>query len=336
MIELPSSDSLSSTSVTPLDTAARIKSLAIEMGFQRAGIAPAAPLEHGSYYRNWLDAGHAGTMDYLRRSAAVRDDPRHLLPGAKSVVCVALQYAAGDDPPASVGTPSGRVARYARGRDYHTVMRRMLDRLAARMREVIEAPFRSQACVDTMPVLEKELARVAGLGWMGKNTLLLNRELGSYLFLGELVTTLALPSDQPVTDHCGSCTRCLDACPTRAFPAPYQLDATRCISYLTIEHRGEIPSALHAGIGDWVFGCDICQEVCPFNADPASSSNPALAASQTPARIPLEQLARLTSGDYRRLTRDSALRRASVKMLRRNAAIAIVNAAQDPAAHAAT
>ena len=187
-------------------------------------------------------------------------------------------------------------------------------------RHSTSAPF-----VDTGPVLERELAAAAGLGWIGKNTMLLDRQHGCNCFLGELITTLDLVPDAPVADHCGTCTRCLDACPTGAFPAPYQLDASRCISYLTIEHRGQIPAEYCESIGDWVFGCDICQNVCPFNRKAPPGTHPELASERVPARLGLLELLILRSGAYRRLTSDSAVRRARRNMLRRNAAIALGN-----------
>ncbi len=288
-------------------------------------------------------------MAYLSSSAEIRDQPSALLDGAKSAICVGLCYqphepappaaaANGEHSGAASGSPfaaadavalgGGRIARYARGRDYHYIMHRMLNRLLALMRQRIAAPFAARVCVDTLPLLEKELARAAGLGWMGKNTLTLDRRLGSYFCLGELLTTLDLPADQPVTDHCGTCTRCLDACPTQAFIAPYQLDASRCIAYFTIEHRGVIDPHIEAKLGDWVFGCDVCQEVCPFNQQAPPATHAELATPRVPARLPLLQLQSLSSGEYRRLTRGSALRRATVKMWRRNAAIAARNQAR--------
>ena len=303
-----------------------IKTLGHTVGFDRIGIAPVGPLERHSYYRDWLAAGYGGSLSYLARNVPLRENPSHLLPNARSVICVALNYkrpsatAPGDE------RPQGHVATYARGRDYHVVIREMLGELVDRLREQFAEPFEARICVDTAPVLERELARAAGLGWIGKNTCLLDRQLGSYLFLGEVITTLDLGPDEPVPDRCGRCTRCLEACPTGALRAPYQLDASRCISYLTIEHRGEIAAEFHTGIGDRVFGCDICQEVCPYNRRSPLATHPAITGDHTPALVDLLDLLKLRSAEYRRLTKGSAARRARRSMWHRNAAIALGNA----------
>jgi epoxyqueuosine reductase len=222
---------------------------------------------------------------------------------------------------------SGRIAQYARGADYHVALREMLTGVVRELRNRLDEPFEARIFVDTGPLLERELAAQAGLGWIGKNTLLLNEKLGSYLFLGEIVTTLELEPDAPLPDHCGSCTRCLEACPTRAFPAPYQMDASRCISYLTIEHRGVIPESLHAGIGEWLYGCDICQEVCPFNAKAPPARHPEILADRLPGRIALERVLEISQEDYRQLTRGTAAARARRDMWQRNAAIVLGNTA---------
>ncbi len=267
-------------------------------------------------------------MAYLARNAAPRENPAELLEGAKSVICVAVQYARPPESRTTAETPTGRVAQYARGADYHRVLRGKLRRFDQRLRDSLDQPFESRICVDTAPILERELAASAGIGWIGKNTLVMHPELGSYFFLGEILTTLELEPDTPATDHCGTCTRCIDACPTQALTAPYRMDATRCISYLTIEHRGEVNPALRGAVRDWVYGCDVCQEVCPFNADAPTAADPELAADRIPARLSLPMLQNLTSGDYRRLVRGTAAARASRAMWRRNADIASENAAR--------
>ena len=242
---------------------------ALELGFDRVAIGPAAPPEHGKELEAWLDAGYAGTMDYLERGRADRLDPARLLPGCRSVVAVAMSY----NPGAPSESDDWRaVSRYARGRDYHDVIRPRLLELGAFIRTAAGGSVTSRAAVDSSAVLERDLAARAGLGWIGKNTNLLTPSLGSYFFIGIVLTTAPLPFDEREPDRCGTCTACLDACPTRAFVAPYVLDARRCISYLTIEHRGDIEAELAGQVGEWMFGCDVCQEVCPWNrkAEPAS------------------------------------------------------------------
>ncbi len=303
------------------------RKIARSVGFDLAGVTVAGRVPQSEYYRNWLANRYHGSMDYMRRNVELREDPGRLLDGARSILCVALNYKRDQhDPPNPARTPTGRVAQYSRGADYHGVMKRMLAEVAERMRREIDEPFEHRAFVDTGPLLERALAAAAGLGWVGKNTLLMHEEVGSFLFLGELITTLEMAPDTPVPDHCGSCTRCLDACPTAAFPEPYRLDASRCISYFTIEHRGEVPAEFQHAIGDWVFGCDICQDVCPHNTHAPSVRNEALAERRVPERIDLVDLLRLTSGDYKRLTRGATTSRAKRSMWRRNAAIALGNA----------
>ena len=313
------------------------KKIAVEAGFDRAGITEAARVVQAEYYRNWIAAGQHGSMDYMRKNLDLRCDPRKLLDGARSIICVALNYKRPlRRPDKSAQSPTGRVAQYARGADYHGVIRRMLADVARRMREQIDEPFEFRVLVDTAPVLERALAAAAGLGWIGKNTLLMHERLGSFLFLAELITTLEMAPDSPVADHCGTCTRCLDACPTHAFPEPYRLDASRCISYFTIEHRGDTPAEFQPPIGEWVFGCDICQDVCPHNIDAPLAVHPELTESRVPERIDLVDLLQLTSGDYKRLTRGAATLRAKRGMWRRNAAVALGNADHlDPRARSA-
>jgi epoxyqueuosine reductase len=313
--------------MTPGEKTSLIKALALELGFDRVGIAHTGPSPTGPYYRGWLARGHAGSMTYLHRYAELRENPTRLLPGARSAICVALNYRRGERRAPTPSTrPAGRTAQYVRGTDYHRVIRGMLHELVARLREQLNEPFEQRLFVDTGPVLERELAAKAGLGWIGKNTMLLHQRLGSYLFLGETITTLDLEPDGPVPDRCGRCTRCLDACPTKAFAKPYQLDASRCIAYLTIEHRGEVPEGFHEQIGDWVYGCDVCQQVCPFNRRAPLATHPEINADRIPQHMPLVDLLRLRSAEYRRLTEGTAARRARRNMWRRNAAIALGNA----------
>ncbi len=265
-------------------------------------------------------------MHYLARHMAQRLDPRRLVPGARSIICVADRYHDGRAEPSPGPGPRGRIARYARGDDYHVVMKKRLHRLADELASQFPAEsFR--ACVDTAPVLEREIAQRAGLGAVGKHTLLIEPGNGSWLFLGELITTLALtPSEPCVEDPCGSCTRCIDACPTDAI-APWTVDATRCISYLTIEHRSEIDRDLHAAMGDWIFGCDVCQEVCPHNQPTERSRvadvHPAYA--ERHGGFDLLEVLEWTEQDRRDAFVRSAMKRAKLAMLKRNCLIAAGN-----------
>ncbi len=334
----------------PRATAELVKSWALAVGFDRAGVAALAPSATGEAYLRWLARGDAAGMGYLARRVEARLDPTAVLAGARSVLCVALQYW-----PLSKegGEPEGdlwpRVARYGRGRDYHEVMGEGLRQVARRL----EAAFPGTATrpyVDTGPVLERELAARAGLGAVGKNTNLLHPEGGSWFLLGELFTTLDLDPDVPLADLCGSCTRCLDACPTGALPEPYRLDANRCISYWTIEHRGAIPEERRAGMGDWVFGCDVCQEVCPWNQEPdevpgTPQKVPGTLESEVPgtlqevpgtlrgqlalpaerAELDLAGLLGLDRESYVERFRGSPMKRPKLAGLQRNAAVAMGN-----------
>jgi len=289
------------------------------LGFDRLAVGPATPPEHGDAFDAWLAAGYAGSMRYLARGREDRRDPARLLSGVRSVVAVALSYKPAPDDPAWPG-----VADYARGRDYHDVLRERLDTLARWLGEAAGGDVRSRAAVDTSAVLERDLAARAGLGWIGKNTNLLAPGLGSLFFIGILLTTAALEQDEPLPDRCGTCTACLDACPTEAFVGPYVLDARRCISYLTIEHRGPIPEPLRAGLGEWIFGCDVCQDVCPWNAKAAPSREPAWRAG-APSEAPAALLA-LDADAFRARFRGTAISRAKRAGLLRNAALALGNA----------
>ena len=310
--------------MTPAETTQHIKRIAAALGFDRCGITRAEPIEREEYVRRWLASGRAGTMDYLHRYLDQRLDSAKLVDGARSVIVVALSYKQDvPDPPAD--GPRGRVAMYAWGDDYHKVVKKKLFSLADQLRDVIDEPFDSKACVDTAPLLEREVAAAAGIGWIGKNTLVLNETQGSYFFLGALVTTLDLVADAPGVDHCGTCTACLDACPTDAFPAPYEMDASRCISYLTIEHRGTIDEKFHEPMGDWIFGCDVCQEVCPHNRSAPSTREPRFTIREPGPRPKLDEILRWTDADYAEKLRGSAIKRAKIDMLKRNALIASSN-----------
>jgi epoxyqueuosine reductase len=316
-------------SLVGLALGAVVKARARELGFDRVAIGPAEPPEHGDALEAWLDAGYAGTMGYLERGRADRLDPARLLPGCRSVIAVAMSYnpvspAGEGSGPARVAAPDDDwrgVSRYARGRDYHDVIRPRLVELGEFIRTAAGAA--SRVAVDSSAILERDLAARAGLGWVGKNTNLLTPSLGSYFFIGIVLTTAVLPFDQREPDRCGTCTACLDACPTRAFVAPYVLDARRCISYLTIEHRGDITGELADQIGGWVFGCDVCQEVCPWNRKAEAGHEPALGPSGTLGA--LESLLELDPEAFRARFRGSALTRTKRAGLLRNAAIVLAN-----------
>lgn len=297
-----------------------VKARALGLGFDRVAIGPASPPEHGEALQRWLGAGYAGTMGYLERRLGERLEPARVLPGVRSVVCVALNYFQGEPAPDPSWAP---VARYAWGRDYHDVMRPRLDTLGAHLSEACGAV--SRGYVDTGPVLERDLAARAGLGWVGKNTLLLHPDLGSWFLIGVLLTTATLDFDEPLPDRCGSCRACLDACPTGAFPAPYVLDARRCISYLTIEHRGPIAPSLESEVGSWEFGCDVCQDACPWNRKaPVTREGAFLPSTPYPGA---GRIAAMSDEELCARFAGTALLRSKPAGLRRNAVMARGNAA---------
>jgi epoxyqueuosine reductase len=296
---------------------AAIKGKARELGFDLVGIARAEGSSYREYFRGWLDGGQAGAMGYLAKRFEERTDPRVYLPGAACVICLGMNYFV---PLEKVEPGRGRVARYALGKDYHELIAGKLHALADWIREV-HPEAQTRCSVDTGPVMEKELAARAGIGWMGKNTCIINEKIGSWIFLGEVLTTLMLPADEAAVDRCGSCRRCIDACPTQAITEPYRLDARKCISYLTIEHRGEIEPGLAAKMGEWVYGCDVCQDVCPWNRDPPAAAEAALQPQWISGSLDLSEVAGWTDADYQRELRGSAMKRAKLPMLKRNAEI---------------
>src|SRR5438105_4025409 len=281
--------------------AVRIKQHAHDLGFELAGIAPATPADGFDELLSWLEQGFAGEMEYMHRHADARRHPSSILPEVRSVVMVGMNYKPDKRRERSgVRGQRGKVARYALGDDYHDVLRRRLKQLLAKVQE--EAPgCQGRGVVDTAPLLERDFARRAGLGWFGKNTMLINKRLGSYFFLGALLLDVELRPDPPhTTTHCGTCTACLDACPTEAFLEPGLLDARRCISYLTIELKGSIPTELRAPMADWVFGCDICQEVCPWNRKAPATMEPAFQPRADLEALDLVELLALSPDDFRR------------------------------------
>ncbi len=300
---------------------------ALEAGFDRAGVAPLGPSEHAVALDAWLGRGDEGGLAWMRRRREARLDPASLLDGARSALCVALQYHPLDGAREPRGDLWEGVARYARGEDYHLVMEEGLRRLGERIESAYPGT-RSRTYVDTGPVLERELAQRAGLGAIGKNTNLLHPEGGSWFLLGELLLTLELESDSAWGDLCGTCTACLEACPTGALPEPYRLDSRRCISYWTIEHRGPFPEAVRPAMGQWVFGCDVCQEVCPINESAGAGSEPRLRIPDERAELDLEALSSLDRDQYVERFRRSPMKRAKLHGLKRNVAVAMGNRAE--------
>jgi epoxyqueuosine reductase len=303
-------------------TAALVKQRARELGFDACGVAPATEYPELAFLEEWLARGYAGEMHYLARTAARRADVRRVLPSARTVVALGTVYNT-DRPYSTEIADAGEalIARYAWGDDYHEVIGARLDALVAWMRETSEAPFEARAYVDTGPVQERVYAQAAGLGWIGKNTCLIHPELGSFLFLSEIITSLDLDPDAPGVDRCGACTLCLEACPTAAILEAGVLDARRCISYATIELKGEIPGELHEPIGSHVYGCDICQDVCPWNQAPALSADPAWQPRPGLDRPRVEALDAKSDDELRAALKGSAMKRTGVKGLRRNLAV---------------
>ena len=307
----------------------QLKAEALRVGFTQAGVCPAVTPQGLSHFDQWLSAGYAGEMHYLADRRAAYEHPRHVLDGVRTVLMLTLNYRTFE--PATTAAGHGRISRYACGTDYHDVIHERLAALSDWLRlHRPEAIVRG--VVDTAPLMEREFAQLAGLGWIGKNTLLLNRTMGSWFFLAALLTDIELHYDAPhETDHCGTCTACLDACPTDAFVAPYVLDSRRCISYLTIELKGPVPHALRPGLGDWLFGCDICQEVCPWNHRAPVSNDAAFESLLGAGTVELAGLFELDDEAFRRRFRHTPLWRPKRRGILRNAAIALGNR-PDPAA----
>jgi len=309
-----------------------LKEKALQLGFDRVGFADARLPEEARHFDRWLAAGMHGEMSWLERGRRRRLDPGLVLEGARSLIVVALAYASrSTSPEPTIGeSPRGVVARYALGDDYHRVMG---DRLAQLQRFLeAKAPgHRAKAYVDTGPLLERMWAARAGIGWVGKNSLVLNKEMGSYFLLGAIVTTLPLPPDSPATDQCGACTSCIEACPTSAIVEPRLVDSRRCLSYHTIELRGPIPFEYREKIGNRVFGCDDCQDACPWNHEgTAPEGSQVLAARPESVSPSLLDLLSMTRQEYQRRFGGSAIKRATYNGLRRNAAAALGHAKPEP------
>lgn len=317
--------------------AERIRRWGRELGFQAVGIAGIDLSADERQLLDWLARGQHGEMDYMSQHGTKRSRPAQLRPGTLRVISVRMDYGTGEDAEAWRTLADGErayLARYALGRDYHKLLRARLQKLAARI-EAEAGPFGYRAFVDSAPVLERALARDAGLGWIGKNTCLIDKRGGSWFFLGELYTDLPLPLDAPARDHCGTCTRCIDICPTRAIVAPYRLDARRCISYLTIELKGSIPEEFRAAIGNRIFGCDDCQLVCPWNKFARRHDEPDFRARNGLDQATLVELFAWSEEEFLRRTEGSAIRRTGYESWLRNLAVALGNAPGTPAITAA-
>ncbi len=315
---------------------AEIKAYARKVGFDLVGITTTEPLEEDEQRLSaWLGAGFAGEMVYMARNPSRRARPKELLPDAKSVICLGIHYYPGEPSEPRPGSSHGAVSRYAWGRDYHHVIEHLLEKLIAYLKEQTGPSFKFKAMVDHGPVLEKALAQRAGLGFIGKNTLLIHRDLGSWIFLAELITNLNLEPDAPKFNQCGSCNACLSACPTGALLQPFVLDARRCISYLTIELKGDISESLRPQMEDWVFGCDICQEVCPFNAQPKKTDHPCFTASEGVGPwLDLSAVSAIQEDqDFKAKFSETPLFRPKRQGLQRNAAVVAQNLKLQEQAH---
>lgn len=309
----------------PAQIAPRIKFEAQRLGFDLVGLSPVRPPPHEQSFAQWLRQEFHGQLDYMKRTEMLRRDPARLAPWAVSVISVAMNYHTAAPRPEPAARGRGWISRYAWGDDYHTVLHAKLEELLRLVQGMSAVPVQGRAFVDSGPILERDFAGIAGVGWVGKNTQLISPQKGSWLFLGELLISLPLAYDRPMRERCGRCELCLKACPTEAFVGPFVLDARRCISYLTIELKGFIPRHLRPLIGNHIFGCDICQEVCPYNTKAPSSQEPSYAAREglyAPELIPLLEL---TEEEFRRCFRGSPVLRAKRRGLLRNVAVALGN-----------
>lgn len=305
-----------------LDLKQRLLSFAREIGFDSCRIAVCGSAPHADEFRNWLDEGGHGEMSYMERGEEKRCDPQKILPGARSIVVLALNYFQGNPHAGDTPAAAGRVARYAWGDDYHDLIANKLDRIDEFLRAF---GGQQKYYVDTGPVLERDYAAQAGIGWHGKSTMLIDERLGTWFFLAEVLTTLDLPADKSVPDRCGTCERCITACPTGAITAPHRLDARRCISYLTIELKGSIPLDLRPLIGDRIFGCDDCLEACPWNRFAQVSREAAFFAPPSRMGVPLRDYLSLSDDNFRMLFRNSPIKRIKRRGFLRNVCVALGN-----------
>jgi epoxyqueuosine reductase len=285
------------------------------LGFDLVGVAPLGPFPEAVFYPKWIESGYAGEMQYLERQKAAKMEPESLLPGARSVIVCAMNYNS-PQPCTRYDRLRAWVSRYAWGEDYHDTVKEKLRELAVWIEQ--DSPRRTKAYVDTGPLLERVYAKYAGVGWFGKNTCIINQKVGSWLFLGCILTDLELQYDTPVPDRCGTCTRCIDACPTSAILEPYVLDSRKCIAYTTIELRGGIPEEERAGIGHHLFGCDICQDVCPWNRKAPYSVNSSFWPKDGLFWPMIDRLLGLSEDEWRRMISGTAMKRAKIKGLLRN------------------
>ncbi|PIE34552.1 tRNA epoxyqueuosine(34) reductase QueG [candidate division KSB3 bacterium] len=303
----------------------QIKEKALELGCHLVGIAPAARYPEAEYYVQWVEKGLAGTMEYMNRNAAKREDCRLLFPSARSVIVCGLSYHTSGISPSETDSTTGYISRYARGDDYHVVLKNKLFALDEFIRQESTTQPDTKICVDTVPILERLYGYYAGLGWIGKHGGLINQDYGSWFFLGEILINLDLEYDAPTVDRCGDCRRCLDACPTGALIAPRILDARRCLSYLTIEHRGIIPEELRPLLGNCVFGCDRCQFACPWNHHMKGTNEAAFAPREQLRAPELEWLGTLRSHEFSRVFKNSPVKRTKLSGVVRNVVIAMGN-----------
>ncbi|MGB9640785.1 MAG: tRNA epoxyqueuosine(34) reductase QueG [Anaerolineales bacterium] len=325
------------------DLVSKLKTKAYALGFSLVGITTPDIPDHFELFQNWIKAGYQGEMEYLSRphSLVCREDPRELLPQAKSIIILGMNYPNPHDCPDLANKEefqggdkafplTGRVAAYAWGRDYHLVMKERMRQLAVYLEELVGEPIHYRVFSDSAPILERDLAQRAGLGWIGKNSCLINPKLGSYFFLGEILLDYVLPPDTPFSaDYCGKCNRCIQACPTKCIQPNRTLDARRCIAYLTIELRSAIPESFHASIGNWLFGCDICQEVCPWNQHALERTvDLELRLNQELFPLDLSRIFQLDESQYHQRFSESAIQRSKLRGLSRNAAIVLGNLAK--------